>query len=127
MLDPIRRIWIKSSPEELVRQCIIQYLTHEKKYSPRLISVEREIKFYHLSKRYDIVVFTADAVPLILIECKAPKYDLTIKVNEQIAIYQQILQGQYVWISNGHQNQVYQFDKNEHTYRVLEDVPSSKR
>lgn len=125
LFDPIRRKWIKTTPEELVRQCIISYLIEEKSYPVGLISVEKEIKFHQLNKRYDIVIYTKDVSPLILIECKAPEYSLSHHVNEQISIYQQVLKGQYLWLSNGRDNHIYEFDQFMSTYRVLADIPSA--
>jgi hypothetical protein len=40
IFDPVRRKWVKLTPEEWVRQNFIQYLVYEGKYPPGLISIE---------------------------------------------------------------------------------------
>ena len=60
VFDVIRKKWLRLSPEEWVRQNMIQYL-FSKKYPASLIAVEKEIKLGELSKRCDVVVYNRNA------------------------------------------------------------------
>ena len=102
IFDPFRKTWIVLTPEEWVRQNVLQYLVQVAKYPASLIAVEKEIKLGELSKRFDIVVYNND-IPWMIIECK----EANVKINEttmhQILQYQQVLSAQYLIVTNGHE------------------------
>ena len=100
VFDVIRKKWVKLTPEEWVRQNMIQYLI-EKKFPASLLSVEKEIKLGELNKRCDIVVYARDAAPLIIIECKEMGTPLTDKVKAQVLRYHSALPAKYLIITNG--------------------------
>lgn len=102
IFDPFRKIWVVLSPEEWVRQNLLQYLVQTLQYPSSLIAVEKEIKLGELSKRFDIVVYKNDEAWMI-IECKEAKVPLNEKTMGQILQYQQVLTAQYLFISNGHE------------------------
>jgi len=102
IFDPFRKIWVVLSPEEWVRQNLLQYLVQTLHYPSSLIAVEKEIKLGELSKRFDIVVFKNEQAWMI-IECKEAKVALNEKTMDQILQYQQVLTAQYLFISNGHE------------------------
>ncbi|MEI7588925.1 MAG: type I restriction enzyme HsdR N-terminal domain-containing protein [Chitinophagia bacterium] len=102
IFDPFRKTWIVLTPEEWVRQNVLQYLVQVIKYPASLIAVEKEIKLGELAKRFDIVVYQNDT-PWMIIECK----EANVKINEttmhQILQYQQVLSAQYLIVTNGHE------------------------
>ena len=102
IFDPFRKIWVVLTPEEWVRQNLLQYLVQTLHYPSSLIAVEKEIKLGELSKRFDIVVYKNE-LPWMIIECKEAKIALNEKTMEQILQYQQVLTAQYLFISNGHE------------------------
>ena len=102
IFDPFRKIWVVLTPEEWVRQNLLQYLVQTLHYPSSLIAVEKEIKLGDLSKRFDIVVYKNE-LPWMIIECKEAKVILNEKTMEQILQYQQVLTTQYLFISNGHE------------------------
>ncbi len=102
--DPVRQKWIQLTHEEMVRQCILLHLSQTLGYPTGLMSVERAIQYYQRRKRYDIVVYDRSASPLLLVECKAPDVALSLNSIEQITIYDEILNGQILWLTNGHQH-----------------------
>ena len=71
IFDEVRRLWVRLTPEEWVRQNLIQYFLQELKYSASLFSIEKEIKLGTLRKRCDIIIYK-NAVPWMIIECKEP-------------------------------------------------------
>jgi len=102
IFDPFRKIWIVLTPEEWVRQNLLQYLVQSLHYPSGLMAVEKEIKLGELSKRFDIVVYKNEK-PWMIIECKEAKVALNEKTMNQILQYQQVLMAQYLFISNGHE------------------------
>ena len=102
IFDPFRKTWVLLTPEEWVRQNLLQYLVQKLHYPSSLIAVEKEIKLGELSKRFDIVVYKNE-MPWMIIECKEAKVRLNEKTMEQILQYQQVLTAQYLFISNGHE------------------------
>ena len=102
IFDPFRKTWVLLTPEEWVRQNLLQYLVQSLHYPSSLIAVEKKIKLGELSKRFDIVVYKNE-IPWMIIECKEAKITLNEKTMKQILQYQQILTAQYLFISNGHE------------------------
>lgn len=102
IFDPFRKIWVILTPEEWVRQNLLQYLVQTLQYPSSLIAVEKEIKLGELSKRFDIVVYKNE-LPWMIIECKEAKVSLNEKTMDQILQYQQVLTAQYLFMSNGHE------------------------
>ncbi len=121
----VRKKWLILTPEEMVRQSVIHFLIDQRKYSERLISVEKTIEYYHKRKRYDIVVYNKLINPIILVECKSSDVPLNQAAQEQAAIYDQIINGQYVWLTNGYRNIIFQKDFNLQQYRQVDDIPQS--
>lgn len=76
-----------------------------------LISLEKEIILNGTKKRYDIVVYDQQLQPVIIVECKAPEIQLTEQVLEQALRYDLVLNGQYVMITNGLVDHVFQQKK----------------
>jgi type I site-specific restriction endonuclease len=101
VFDIVRKKWIILTPEEWVRQHIIHWLIQEKKIALGLISVEKEIILNGTKKRYDVVVYTHQLTPHLVIECKAPEVALDESVLEQALRYNLELKAPYFMISNG--------------------------
>ena len=93
--------WLVLTPEEWVRQHVMNYLVNVKGYPASRIGVEKEIELNDTKKRFDIVVYGETKEPFILIECKAPYVELTGKVLEQALRYNLTLKAHFVMISNG--------------------------
>lgn len=102
IFDPVRKKWLLLSPEEWVRQNVIQYLLLTKKYPQSLLAVEKEIKIGRLKKRCDIVVYNRQSQPWMIIECKEMKVPLSDKTLEQALRYHTTLQAKYLIITNGY-------------------------
>jgi hypothetical protein len=102
IFDPFRKAWVILTPEEWVRQNILQYLVQTCNYPNSLIAVEKTIQLGELDKRFDIVVYKND-IPWMIIECKEARVEIGEKTLQQILQYQQVLNAQYIIITNGHQ------------------------
>ena len=101
--DIIRKKWIILTPEEHVRQLMLHYLIHEKKYPSSFIAVEKKILLSGRSKRFDAVIYGKDHKPWMLMECKRPDEMITQEVLFQLLNYQRVVQSQYWLLTNGHQ------------------------
>ncbi len=102
VFDSVRKKWLVLTPEEHVRQYILQYMILILHYPASLIAVEKTIKVGTLSKRFDIVVFNRKHEPWLLAECKAADVPLTENTLHQLLNYQQTIQCNYWLLTNGH-------------------------
>src|SRR5436305_1318180 len=100
VFDVIRKKWLRLSPEEWVRQNMTHYILM-KKYPASLIAIEKEIRLGELTKRCDIVIYTREAFPFMIIECKEMNVPVSGKVLEQILRYHITLRADYLIITNG--------------------------
>lgn len=101
IFDKLRKKELVLTPEEWVRQNLIQYLIADLNYPAGLVSVEAGLKVNTLQKRYDALVYSRNGKPLVLIECKAPEVPVNQKVFEQILAYNSTISAPYLLISNG--------------------------
>ncbi len=102
IFDPLRKKWIRLTPEEWVRQNFLQYLLQEKQYPASLIAVEKEISVGELKKRFDILVYKNNQ-PWLLIECKEMNVPVEEVVFHQLLRYQSALQAKHIIITNGNE------------------------
>jgi hypothetical protein len=102
IFDPCRKKWVVLTPEEWVRQNMLQYLIQVCKYPIELIAIEKTIQLGTLNKRFDILVYH-EANPWMIIECKEAQTPLNEKTILQLLQYQQVLDATYLIASNGHQ------------------------
>lgn len=101
VFDEIRRKWILLTPEEWVRQHLLNHLITQKSVPASLISVEKEINLNNTKKRYDAVVYTKEMKPVVLVECKSPDVTITEATLEQALRYNLILGVNFLLITNG--------------------------
>lgn len=101
IFDIIRKKWLQLTPEEWVRQHVLNYLVTVKQYPASAIAVEKEIALNNTRKRFDIVVYSRLLQPLLIVECKAPYIPLDLLVTEQVLRYNLVLSAEYSMITNG--------------------------
>lgn len=123
IFDEIRKKFIILTPEEWVRQNVVQYLLQEKNYPKSLINVEKLLKINGLVKRYDVVVFNKDGSIFILIECKAPEIRIAQTTFDQIARYNMTLQSEYLMVTNGLNHYFCRMDFENERYTFLRELP----
>jgi hypothetical protein len=97
----IRKKRVVLSPEEWVRQHLIALFVDSLSYPKGLISVEKQIKYGSLDKRWDLAVFKNNQDCFLLVECKAPNIEISKAVLEQSLVYYKKLQADYLLMSNG--------------------------
>lgn len=126
IFDEIRKKFIVLTPEEWVRQHVIQFLLQNLKYPKSYINVEKLIKVNGLSKRYDGIVFKPNGEIFLLIECKAPEIPISQNTFDQIARYNLELKAQYLMVTNGLNHYFCQMDFENEKYVFLKELPDFK-
>jgi len=111
--DPCRQILLQYTPEEEVRQKIIQVLIEEMEIPRDTISTEFPLNHIDSTskQRADIVVWhkerDGNEHALLVLEIKAKHIELTDHTLNQVKSYNEILNAKYIGISNGKQMQLY--------------------
>lgn len=121
IFDDIRKLWVRLTPEEWVRQNMLQYLIQTKEYPAVFISVEKEISLGELRKRFDVLVFNSEHKPWLMLECKAMDVELSEKTLEQIVRYNMSVPVSYLVISNG--SFTYAWEKKENRLVSISELP----
>lgn len=101
IFDEIRKSWLKLTPEEWVRQNFIRYLIAVKNYPSALIAMEKKIMVGEMMKRFDILVFSRDHRPWMMVECKSMQVPLTEEVLNQVLRYNVGIPVKFLVITNG--------------------------
>ena len=113
IFDVIRQRWVALTPEEWVRQNIIQWLLLRKGIPKAALSVEKEIRLGSLNKRFDLIVFDRNTRPWMMVECKAENVQLNESVLMQILSYNLAMPAEYLLITNGQQCHVAKINDGE--------------
>lgn len=121
IFDPFRKIWVRLTPEEWVRQNFLQVLVQKQQVPASLIAIEKEIKWGDTKKRFDILVYK-DTKPWLIVECKEMNVPLSENVLRQVLHYNSKLETQYIVITNG--NDTFGFNIKNQTPIVMETLPN---
>lgn len=124
VFDIIRKKYVLVTPEEWVRQHLLWYLIHEKKYPASLISVEKGLEINGLKKRFDLLAYNHLGKPLLLAECKSPDIKLTQQVFDQIANYNMKFKVKQLLVTNGLQHVICVFEEDFSSYSFVSEIPS---
>lgn len=119
----IRKKFVKLTPEEWVRQHLVNYLINFKKAPKGLVAVEKSIEVNGLPRRFDIVVANNLGRAKVLVECKSTNVKLTQETVFQLAQYNSILHAEYVVISNGMETLTAQINHSTGSILLLDDLP----
>lgn len=123
IFDEVRKKYVKLTPEEWVRQNLVQYLHHQKKYPLSLMSIEHALKYNGMSKRADILCFNKEGKPLLMVECKASSVKINQNVFEQIARYNFDLQVPFLMVSNGLDHYCCRMNYETRSFDFLKELP----
>jgi hypothetical protein len=110
IFDALRKKWLLLTPEEWVRQNFVQYLARIRKYPAALIALEKEIRVGELQKRFDVLVYSREHRPWMMIECKSGEVMLDEKVLEQVLRYNSAVPVSYIVITNGNSTAAWEKD-----------------
>ena len=119
----IRKKRVVLSPEEWVRQHLIALFVDSLSYPKGLISVEKQIKYGSLDKRWDLAVFKNNQDCFLLVECKAPNIEISKAVLEQSLVYYKKLQADYLLMSNGINHIILKKNPSDLSFEQIDTFP----
>jgi predicted type IV restriction endonuclease len=123
IFDAFRKRFFVLTPEEWVRQNFLHYLVREKGFPAQRIAVEKGLKVNGMHRRFDAVVFDAQARARVLLEFKAPEVKLSQKTFDQASVYNLSLGVDYLIISNGMMHYAARVDAVRQQIFFLKDIP----
>jgi hypothetical protein len=131
VFDPIRNVFVKATPEEIVRQKLIKHML-ALNYPKNLIAVEKDIKSLsyikeNISKRRaDILVFANNKsiYPLLLVECKK---NLDKKTIDQALGYNFHINAYFVTIADCNSVFTYFFDNSKKKLVKIDYLPKYEK
>lgn len=129
--DPIRKKLILISPEEIVRQQVIQFLIKDMQVPNEYIEVEVPMSYFKkgLKGRADIIVYGErdnQLIPLLIIECKANHVPLTESVFNQVIRYDEMIFADMIMVTNGIDTIFQAYCTSTKLYKTLAVLPSYK-
>jgi len=124
ILDPIRKKLLVLTPEEFVRQLLIQYLIKEKSFNEHRIGIEKKVVFNKMPKRCDVLIYDKNMDPFMLVECKSAEVKVNQSTFEQIARYNYPLKVPYLLVTNGLATYCCKIDYNIEHFEFLSEIPS---
>lgn len=123
IFDAIRKKYLVLTPEEWVRQNIIRFLVEERNFPKGLIAIEKGLKLNELKKRADVLVYSKQGTPLLMIECKAPEVPIDQKVFDQIGRYNITFKLPYLMVTNGLEHYCAKIDFIKKEFSFLKEIP----
>lgn len=124
IFDGIRKKYLVLTPEEWVRQHVINFLITTMNYPRSLFRVEGSLTYNKMQKRSDIVVFDRLGKPWLLVECKSPAIKLNQKAFNQVAVYNMTIGAKYIAVTNGMAHFCFEAGQPGVAPRQLEAFPS---
>jgi hypothetical protein len=122
IFDKIRKKFVTLTPEEWVRQHVIEFLIIEKKISNAKIAVEYGLNWNGMKHRCDIVVFDEDFKPRLIVECKAISIPISQSVFDQIARYNISMKVPHLMVTNGMQHIYAKVNFEENAVRFTKEL-----
>jgi len=122
IFDRIRRKYVALTPEEEVRQYIINVLNRKFNYPLTRFSLEAQINVGNTLKRYDIIVRDKEANPFMLIECKAKQIPIDEKTFLQATNYNIQIKAPYILITNSLVSLIFHYTTQG--YIQIDKIPS---
>ena len=121
--DPLRRQYVKLTPEEWVRQHFVQYLIQDRGYPGGLVAVEHAFTFRKMSRRADVVAHDRSGAVVLVAECKAPAVGVTQRAFDQIGRYNVVLQARHLAVTNGREHFCCRVDLTTGACTFLNEIP----
>lgn len=121
IFDKIRRKYVALTPEEEVRQRIVDILNKDFAYPLTRFSIEAAINVGKRQRRYDLLVRDKDGNPFMLVECKARNVTINDKVFYQVTAYNMEIHAPYILISNCDCTLI--FENTPEGYKQIDKIP----
>jgi hypothetical protein len=127
IFDIVRRKFVALAPEEWVRQHLLHFLIAEKKYPASLLAVEKELSVAGIKKRTDVVVYSRNAEPLMIAECKSPDVALNQATFDQAARYNMPLGVSWLLFTNGLAHYCCRINAVGKKYEMIDEIPEYEK
>ncbi len=121
--DVLRHRYVRLTPEEMVRQCFVNYLTVYRGYPQALMGNEIEFRVGEKKLRCDTVLYDSEGRPKMIIEYKASDVAITENVLHQVLSYNAILRVPYIIMSNGTQHICMKRNDETGFWDCLDEIP----
>jgi hypothetical protein len=123
IFDEIRRRFVLLTPEEWVRQHMVNFLISTKNFPRLLISVEKGFNQNRNRQRYDLLIYNRLGNPTMIVECKAPGIEINQQVFDQAGRYNNKHKAAYLLITNGMKHYCCLINLENKQYSFLKDIP----
>jgi len=123
IFDSQRKRYVSLTPEEWVRQHFIRFLIEEKGYPAAYLAVEKQLSLNGMKKRCDAILYNEHALPILIIELKAPNVAITQTTFDQVAVYNAKLKVDFFMISNGIEHYCCKVDTLNSQYKFFPELP----
>jgi len=123
IFDEIRKKYIVLTEEEWVRQNFTRYLIEELHYPKGLIAIEKEMKWNNLKRRTDILVYSQEGIPILMVECKAANVKIDQNTLDQIGRYNIQKRLAYLIVTNGLDHYSIRVDFKVGKFEFLNHIP----
>jgi hypothetical protein len=123
IFDPIRRRFVPLTPEEWVRQNLVQHLIQDLGCPAGLTTVERYLELHGKPFRADVVVHARSGTALLAAECKEPGVRVGPETFGQLTTYNRVLRARYLLVTNGLEHYCCALDLEGQTHRFLDRLP----
>jgi Type I site-specific restriction-modification system, R (restriction) subunit and related helicases len=127
VFDPLRKQYVRLTPEEFVRQQFVSYLICQKNYPSGRLANEVQISLGNVTRRCDTVLYDELLQPLMIIEYKAPSVEIDQTVFDQIARYNRTLDVPWLIISNGMRHFCCRIDKGKGEVVFEKEIPDFQK
>jgi hypothetical protein len=123
IFDVFRKKYVILTPEEWVRQHFAHFLVNQLGVPQGLMALEKKIVMNGLNRRFDIVVYSKSALPLLIVECKASSVEISQEIFNQAARYNSVLKAPFLLITNGKIHHACKIDFANHKIDYLNSLP----
>ncbi len=116
--DLVRKKYVPLTPEEWVRQHTLHQLI-KNGFAAGRMSIEKTLP--NSKKRYDIIYYSREGTPELLVECKAPSIAITQKTINQVAGYITLQNVEKILLTNGLSH--FYINRGENGLDILNEFP----
>lgn len=124
IFDSQRKRYVSLTPEEWVRQHFIRFLIEEKGFPAAYLAVEKQLVMNGMKKRCDAILYNEHALPILIIELKAPNVTISQATFDQVAVYNAKLKVDYFMISNGIEHYCCRVNTESAKYEFFPEIPN---
>ena len=98
-------------------------MIEEKGYPSAYLAVEKQLSMNGMKKRCDAVLYNENALPILIIELKAPNVPISQATFDQVAVYNAKLKVDFFMVSNGIEHYCCRVDTENARYKFFSEIP----